>query len=216
MSKAMSHQQLITEFENKIESTRKLLLGINWSDRGLYTEWLAQTYFFVKHTIGFMGTQVTRFNLISETSLAGILEHFREEQGHDRLLLNDLKHLKKEIGQFKEYPETRAFYQSQYYWIDYKHPDAHLGYSLFLEGLAAKIGPELFATITKQQGPNCGTFIKVHSDADLDHFADGCSELKRLSPELLGWVYENLEQTWVLYEAIIKKVSASYRMNQAA
>ena len=211
MNKSTEFGNVVDEFDIKIESSKQLLLSLDWSNREMYGEWLAQTYFFVKHTIGFLGTQVTKFNLTSESSLVSILEHFREEQGHDKLILNDLRKLNFTVSDFREYPETRAFYQSQYFWIDYRNADAHLGYSLFLEGLASKIGPELFTKITEKQGKDCASFIKVHALADQDHFMEGCAQLKHLSPDVLMWVRENLEQSAAVYEMLVTKIKNKYQ-----
>ena len=90
----MSSDQVIKNFEMKIESAQKLLLSLDWYDKNFYSTWLAQTYFFVKHTVGFLGLQVTKFNLAKDNNLVSILEHFREEQGHDSLILKDMKSLK--------------------------------------------------------------------------------------------------------------------------
>lgn len=212
----LHYSQVVADFELKIEATRETLLNLDWSNPEVYAEWLAQTYFFVKHTIGFMGLQVTKFNMSSDSFLAGILEHFREEQGHDTLLLNDLKRLKKNISQFHEYPETRAFYQTQYFWIDYRDANAHLGYSLFLEGLAAKACPELFEILTNKYGTNCASFIQVHSEADQDHFAEGCVDMKNLPEQTLQWVSENLAQSFALYVTILNKIKNKYAIKRTS
>lgn len=214
MNTPVSYEKLVEDFEVKIDLARKQILAFDWSNSDMYSEWLAQTYFFVKHTIGFMGTQVTRFNMSDERSLANILEHFQEEKGHDRLALNDLKSLNKSILEYIEFPETRSFYQTQYYWIDYRDPNAHLGYSLFLEGLACKAGAELYSLITKSFGKNSGSFIRVHSEADQDHFSEGCADLKQLPESTLQQVSENLAQSFFLYSQMLDKIAKKYQKNK--
>lgn len=206
MERHISSEQVTKNFEIKIKSAQQLLLSLDWSDKNFYSTWLAQTYFFVKHTVGFLGLQVAKYNLATDNNLVSILEHFREEQGHDSLILKDMKSLNVSISEFEEYPETRSFYQPQYFLIDYQGADAHFGYSLFLEGLASKIGPELYEKLSRCHGPNAASFVKVHSLLDQDHFAEGCRELARLSPEVLKCISDNLDQTAALYEIIIKKM----------
>ena len=66
-----------------------------------------------------------------------LVEHIREEAGHDEWLLEDLEVLgvgREEVLGMTPSPHVAAAVGAQYYWIRHHHPVAILGYIFVLEG----------------------------------------------------------------------------------
>src|SRR5690606_30141650 len=108
-----------------------------WEDANAYIHWLAQTYFYVRHTTCFLALSASRWGVKNRKAQYGALAHLREESSHDALILNDLEKMGVYIDHHSEWPEIQAFYQTQYYWIEHETPAAHLGYAYLLEGIAS-------------------------------------------------------------------------------
>jgi hypothetical protein len=197
--------KLIKDFEQKISQTAAIVEDLPWDKKEFYSEWLAQTFHFVRHTTSFLALTAAKFGPDARKDQYHALEHLREEKNHDQLLLNDLKKIGGNIKDHPAFIETRLFFQSQYYYIESHSPHSHMGYSLFLEGLAAKICPPLYKRIEKTYGLGSAAFIKTHGLVDDEHFAEGAEMLKTLSARDLELIAENLEQTHHLYCAILQK-----------
>src|SRR4051812_18758279 len=109
-----------------------------WHDPYAYGLYLAQTYFYVCHSTrllafsaGIMKTPDTPFH-------RRFLEHASEEKGHEMMLLNDLAKLGFKITDFTEMPETRMFWEPQFYKIQHNDPLSVMGYIIALEAIAAE------------------------------------------------------------------------------
>ena len=125
------------------------------------------------------------------------------------LALTDLENLGWKIEQIPEYPETSVFYQNQYYMIAHEATASHLGYSLVLEGLAAKFAPAIYKRLTAQFGSECCEFANVHGTVDQDHYASGISELHKLTEEQAEAAYRNLEQSCLMYKMMLDRIVAT-------
>jgi hypothetical protein len=199
----------ITNFEKifkiKIDETSLNFINLNLKSKQVYSLFLAQTYYFVKHTTAMLAKIISKSSMYEQNDFKDKLSHFKEELGHESLLLSDLKNLGMDIKQFKEYPETRLLYQSQFYCIE-KNIDSHMGYSLYLEGLGAFLGPKILENLINTWGEKSVSFIKTHGIADQKHFTDGVISLEKLSNATKLQVLENLEQTNLLYNSLIKRI----------
>lgn len=197
------------EFDRKVEEVGTLFLNFPWENEQAYAGWLAQTYYFVRHTTVIMALQAARYGASDLRNHNHILSHLSEERDHDPLAFTDLKNLGRRIEDFPEYPETALFYQNQYYMVDHQHPSAHLGYSLLLEGIASEFAPEIYQKLLKAYGEKTkkiGEFMRVHSAVDQDHYSEGAKLLIDLNERQAHDALRNLEQSSLLYIKILDRI----------
>jgi len=183
-----------------------------FEDSSFYTLYLAQTYYFVRHSIRLLGLAIARMDHEHAAFSGRFATSLSEEHGHELLALNDLKLLAKTITGLPELPETRALYECQYYKIEYQHPLALLGYVIFLEGLAAISAAPVLDRVRSTFGDAC-SFLKVHCEDDVEHVEKALCLTDGLSKPIADLVKTNFEQTAVLFfhmfDAIRAKASQS-------
>lgn len=204
----MTKKPLIELFQERLDEVGPQFKEFPWTDKQAYASWLAQTYFFVKHTTIFIALTGARLGFENRELHYGVLDHFQGEKNHDLVALNDLKALGHSIDEFEEFLETSAFYQTQYYFIDHVHPIAHLGFATFLEGLAAQFGEEIADKLEGAFGKKANRFIAIHAVEDQDHFEKGCQQLEKVSGKARPFIIQNLNQTADLYQKILTKAQA--------
>jgi thiaminase len=212
----MKSAALEKEFRKYLDQIGESLLHFPWEDQDAYASWLAQTYFFVRHTTSMICLSAAKFGPQNRQEHMHAIHHLAEERGHDQLLLNDLKHLGYEIKDFSEEPVTQLFYQNQYYMIEKEGPASHLGYALLLEAAAAQFGPALHDKICRRHGQPAGTFLEVHTKADQDHAKEGLDALLSMEPHHAQSAMKNLRQSALLYEIILGKSAAANSRKKAS
>jgi hypothetical protein len=181
-----------------------------WEDRQAYAQWLAQTYYFVKHTTVFLTLTAAKFGVRNGDAHKGTLKHLREETGHEKLALNDLRNLGYDVADIPELLETSVLYQTQYYWIECFGPISHAGYALMLEGVAALHGEKILKRIEAAHGKNTGSFLRVHVIADDDHFDDGLERLAFAPDADVQAVIGNLTQSAALYLNLLETIQTKH------
>jgi ubiquinone/menaquinone biosynthesis C-methylase UbiE len=179
-----------------------------WEDPTAYINWLAQTYFIVRHTTCFLALSASRWGVKRRREQYKALAHLREESSHDMLAFNDLEKMGSFSDRHFEWPETQAFYQTQYYWIEHETPAAHLGYAYLLEGIASQKAAVAYKKILKAHGERCGNFMKVHAEEDPHHFTDGLAHLEQLNDYELETFLDCLNQSAFLYSQILAKAKS--------
>lgn len=192
-------KQLENAFNECIEALGRACMDFPWDNKEAYAYWLSQTYFYVKHTTCFLALVSAKLGLKNREKQYHALEHLKDELNHDEVALNDLKALGKSIDQFPEFPETSAFYQGQYFYIQNHSPVSHLGYSLCLEGLAAKKIDQFYPIVEKAYGKKACTFLHLHCVVDKDHFEHGLEAFKDMNEEETQLVTKNLRQSTAMY-----------------
>lgn len=193
-------------FTQSVQETSKDLLDFPWSDKDCYAQWLAQTYFFVRHTPRLLCAMGAKAALHETEMFNGILHGLEEENGHDIFLLNDLKNLGFDLSQFSPFPMTEVFVQNQYYWVQNNHPSVHLAYAVFLEGVACVAGPKISPTVKSLYGAKCATFIHSHATLDQEHFPEGLEALASTPESTHQILTQNLMQTKEVYSIIIRQI----------
>jgi len=197
---------VVNTLNQMIDKLSQELSQLQWKDKNQYAQWLAQTYFYVRHTSEFLKLcePILREKGLSD-ALAHNLSHQREEAGHEKLLLNDLKTLGFNIEDFKELPSIQVLYNYQYYWLKrHKSVAAHNAYALLFEGTAAQSGRILSDIVAAHYGKKAATFIEVHAGLDGEHFAEGLSALNSLPPKEAEQFRDSLLVTTRLYIETLK------------
>lgn len=174
-----------------------------WEEKEFVCDFLAQTFYYVSHSEKLLALAIARLN---DSGLAKrFKEHLSEEHNHELLAVNDLKRLKSNLANHKECPQTRTFYECQYYKIEHQNPLALMGYILFLEELAAKEGSYIHDLIKKKHGVS-STFLKVHGEEDLDHVAKARELIFDLPLEVQSIINVNFEQSRKNYYAMLDSI----------
>lgn len=182
-------------------------------DKDIFGEWLAQTYFFVRHSTALLGHAMP--HLRNDELRHHFEKHMGEETRHDLLALKDIERLGKNIRDFREMNLTKAFYHSQYYRITFEHGTALLGYILFLEGLAVTWGKVVYEEL-KDIHKNSMLFIKVHVEEDVHHLEGAIETIMKLSPEEQECIRDNLKFTNEMYRRILQGIIMKKEMKLAA
>ena len=191
--------ELKTDLLDCVERGGIAVLTFPWENKTAYGNWLAQTYYFVRHTTSFLGLTASRFGHWRRDLQYRQIHHLRGEANHDLLLLKDLEVLGLNLEVFPELAETASLYQSQYYFIEHEHPAAHYAYAFFLEGLAATKIELFYGRLERTYSPDAYGFLRVHMIEDRDHFEEGLSALDFLSEPEVDAFRRNLHQTAYLY-----------------
>lgn len=146
-----------------------LFKNLNWSDKNIYAQYLAQTYYYVNHSERLLALCVGLFSNDDRKLQRRFIAHLGEESAHDQLLLNDLKNLGFNIKDLEELPSTKSFWETQYYKVEHCDPAQLLGYIYFLEAFAAEVVPETTKKLEALYGRKCTTFLRLHAEEDPDH-----------------------------------------------
>ena len=83
-----------------------------WHHKNYYSEWLAQTYFYVSHTTRMLALATSKFSINEKSFHMKFIELINEEKGHEKLAEFDLKQLGFATSSFAELPETSAIYHA--------------------------------------------------------------------------------------------------------
>lgn len=182
-------------------------------DKDFYANWVAQTYFFVRHSTSLLGYAMP--HLKNEGLRHHFEHHLSEEERHDLVALKDLEKLGRNISEFQELNQTQALYQSQYYRISFEGGTALLGYILFLEGLAVIWGREVYEDI-KEVHKGASLFLKIHAEEDPHHLDAAIETILKLSVTEQEIIMRNLHYTHESYDSLISKISTMNSIRKAA
>lgn len=193
----LNQQLLIIETE---------LNKFDWSQRSAYAWFLSQTFYYVRHSTRLLAMSSSRFGFDQSEQHYGFAAHIADETRHELLALNDLKALGFDLSQFRELPETRSWYHSQYYYIQNVDPSGLLGAVLALEGLSVFKGPWFHELITKFYGKSAATFVKVHATEDIHHIEGAIKGFEILKPHQKAIAIESLEQSVWGYAQMVRGI----------
>ncbi|WPU67035.1 iron-containing redox enzyme family protein [Peredibacter starrii] len=184
-----------------------------FKDKEVYGEWLAQTYFFVRHSTSLLGYSLP--HLKNEELRHHFEHHLGEEERHDLLALKDIERLGKNISQYQEMIPTQAFYHSQYYRISFEGGTSLLGYILFLEGLAVNWAKDSYMEI-KDLHKGSVLFLKVHAEEDPHHLEEAIKTISSLSQNEQECILRNLHYSEELYQQMMHCILEQHKKVKAA
>lgn len=194
------------EFVESMKPVENYILDFPWENERAYSEWVAQTYYFVLQSTRLFACASSRCNLNDNKLHFRLIHHLGEERGHENLALHDLKVMNKSILDIPELPETSSLYQIQYYWIEHVNPAAFFGYLLCLEGLAVRVGKPIYQRVSQAHGKNAGTFLKVHVEEDESHLSEAFEYVNQFSAIEVECVMQNLSQSASLYKRMLENI----------
>lgn len=204
----MKNVNIENALHDLVHRTGNMLSQAPWEDKDFYAAWLAQACYYIRHSTRLLALTAANIPLDANPMHYRFLKHCAEEKGHENLPVNDMKSIDRHIADFPEFSVTKAFYQTQYYWIEHVHPHAFFGYILFLESLACDFGPSTTQQVEKIHGPKSVSFMQVHSDADVEHVRDALERVAKLPEQDRKVILENIELTHTLYTKIYQECLA--------
>lgn len=182
-----------------------------WHEREAYGNYLAQTYYYVRHSTRLLAFAAGLMKESDGPFHRRFLEHGAEEKGHELLLLNDLAALGYKIDDFEELPETRMFWEPQYTKILQKDPLALMGYVFALEAVAADQCPKMFAKLSNHHPEASLSFVRVHGEDDPEHVVKAQGLIASLPPERRAIVSENFVQSVRAFGYLVAGLERSLR-----
>ncbi len=184
-----------------------------WSDRAAYTGWLAQTYYYVRHSTRLLASAAARFphTRAGDTLHVRFGAHIGEEKRHELLCLRDIQALGGSLEAWPEHPTTRMFYEPQYYKVEHQAPSVLLGYILPLEVIAPRSGARTIEHLSAAFGKKSVNFLQVHSQEDVEHVEKALALLDALSERERELIQENMQQTALAYVAMLGAISEQVR-----
>jgi hypothetical protein len=199
-------------FENSMETFQKNNSPEVLRDSEAYANWLAQTYYFVRHSTALLGFALPH---LKDDNLRHHFEkHLGEETRHDVIAIKDLQKMNRDLSEFEEAAATQAFYQSQYYRIQFEGGTALLGYILFLEGLSVHWGKDLHAVVKDIHRGS--SFLKVHVEEDPEHLNSAIEMIMSLSPEQQKIIMANFHFSLEMYSSMITNLRRKHPTKKAA
>ena len=175
--------------------------------REQYLDFLSQTFHHVKHILPLLSLAAARTT--DERYQNALLEHMKEERGHDKWLLDDIQALggdpvRAAYGKPDEACAVMVGYA--YYAVEHISPYALLGMLHVLEGLSATLSQVIAGTMRRslQAVGKAGFFyLTSHGSLDAEHaehfkeFVNGIED-----PETVGTIIDTARIFYRLYGAI--------------
>lgn len=202
----MNAEAMKKEFEKQIQQMAPIVLEYPWDNPEFYQNWLAQTYFIVRHTSHFICMSAAIVPVENRAEHYHMIEHLKEEENHDLLLKSDLDFFDRSITEFSELPQTSLVWQNLYYWLSIRKPRSILGHSLCIEGLAGYIGKDLTQKLNKFYPSQACQFLEVHFEADKKHFEQGLELIQKFPQEDISDIFLVQKQSMILYLNMMEKI----------
>jgi hypothetical protein len=196
-------------FEQSVGHMIRSVDEFPWENEAAYAQWCAQTYYLVRHTTRFLNLSAGSMTIDQENFHQFYLSHLREETGHEMLAYRDLESLGWKIEDAPETMEAQLMLQSQYYWL-FTNPLAHFGFFWCLEKMSVERGLQAIERIRKTHGPECHTFLDLHSADDVQHVINIQERIKDIPQDQYGFIIRNIEQTGILYAKMLREIAAKY------
>jgi len=181
-----------------------------WDNKAAYAEFLAQTFYYVRHSTRLLALSAGMIPLGDRRSFDRYIKHISEERNHELLARRDLEALGFNLDEMLEMSSTRLLWEPQYYKVIHKSPMALLGYILPLEALAANEGGSVVQSLEAIYGSKCLNFLRLHGEEDIKHVKDAIALIESLDNENRMLVNENIEQTIMAYAQWLQSIAAKH------
>lgn len=201
--KKPSLEQFVEPHLKQITST---IAAMNWEQKRIYGNWLAQTYYYICHSTRILAAAASRFQVDRDKLHTQQANHIKEESHHEKLALADLKALGFSLADFPELPGTKALYRSAYYMIEREHPISVYGYVFLLECVPVYCGGGTLETVSRAFGPNAARCLKLHTNDDPEHIKTYLSFIDELPENEKAHVRELLTTTADNYVRLLDEV----------
>lgn len=194
------------KLKKQLDESKQFFDSLPWEEESFYSDFLAQTYFFVCQSTRLLAKSISTFGVDRDFLYKRFVAHLKEENYHEKLALTDLKNLNLNIADFSESPFTKTFWESQYYKIDISRGTSLLGYILFLEAIAVHCFDDSYELVKTRYGAKSANFMRVHIDEDPTHLDQALELINSLSDLEQEVIWENFDQSAEIYHSILLKI----------
>jgi hypothetical protein len=198
-------KQVKAAFEKNVAMLDSYFMSLPWNDKEFYAKYLAQTYYYIIHSTKLLKFAADHSKNPELTEC--LLHHVSEENGHEFWALGDLKKLGYKIEAFPEETSTKDVYGAIYRGIETYGPAAIVGYAIALEGMSAKVCPQLAPILIEKYGLKCSTFIKNHGEIDKGHSEESFKILKFFTPQEMNTIAEFIGSSSQGYLKLLQNLS---------
>lgn len=193
-------------YNTTINDALKELNQFPWENKAAYAMWLSQTWYFVKQSTRLLALAAAHCELSEVDLHRRFLSHLKEETGHEILAEQDLKYLGYKPTEMVELNVTKAFYQTQYYYL-YQFGSYHLmGWICFLEGIASR-----FAGVATKRasihGAQAVRFLKLHGEEDVEHINSAFKVIDQFNPQQSEYILNSFLESAERYHSMLVMAS---------
>ncbi len=201
-------------YERAINEALKDLSQFPWEDKAAYATWLAQTWYFVKQSTRLLALAAAQCELSEVDLHRRFLSHLKEETGHEILAEQDLKFLGYHPSELVEFNVTKAFYQTQYYYL-HQFGSYHLmGWICFLEGIASRFGG-VATQRASVHGAQAVRFLKLHGEEDVEHINSAFKVIKLFNQQQSTYVLNSFLESAERYQAMLATAAKASEYKKA-
>lgn len=149
------------------EEVLKTFSSLDYQNKNIYSDYLAQTYFYVKHSVPLLHLAYPFCE--NEKIKQAYISHIQEEGGHENLAKNDLRRLNSLAPKnFEEKINTKILYHVGYKSV-VNNPVSFVGYIAALEFTAIWFFPEWVKKLEELYGEKTISFVHEHGVLDMEH-----------------------------------------------
>lgn len=190
----------------EFEHVNHIFNNYPWEDEEAYVDFISNMYYFLSQACRLLASAASRCDLSLDAFHHRFIEHANEEKNHEKLVLSDLRGLKRDLKPCLY--SMPPLWQTQYYLIENKDPLSLFGCILYLENLslAEHIGPNAYNRSLKKYGRKATNYLRVHVEEDEDHIDKLYVALSQLPEASQEAVYESLKITSSLYKNFITEL----------
>ena len=196
------------ELDRQCQITHEVLIHSPWDKKEFYTEWLAQTYYFLRHSTRIFCLAAGRMAHYQNVHHLYLMGHAKDERSQELLCEQDLRDFGLKASDFVESQATRALYAQIYYGITFENPLSVYGYILCFEGMAAYTGHPLGDRVREIYGEKkANRFLTILSQEDPQRTEKTIAMVDKLNPFEADQIYSTLQATFWLYRELVKNCS---------
>jgi thiaminase len=182
-------------------------------DADAYARYLRNVYAYAQHSPKVMALAAARCSGTHPELAAYLLQHAREEMGHDRWALDDLRDLgisEDEVWLTPPVPACETMISHMYYTAEHANPIGLFGWMYILEVVGSDLGGAVAAQLERATAASANQhrFVARHGVTDVDHTEELTEQIVRYvqSPEDQMAVTRVAEVTTDLYARMFREI----------
>jgi hypothetical protein len=189
------------QFDHCINVIDRICEKYPFEKKEFYAHWLGQHYRLVQHSTRILAL----YNSLTPINEKVNFNHLREEIGHDAILLKDGKNLGYNLNSLLSGSASQALVSAVYGDILRGERKSCIGYILLLEGLSLLTAPKLVKRIDSALGAGKTQFLRIHIDADQDHYPNGLKTALTFSDNIKQEILRTLKYSTYLYASLLNQ-----------
>lgn len=198
--------------DQKLDAFISKAKSLPWTTTGFYPIFIAQIYFLTTYSVKMLAAAASVTD--RPEYYRHLMQNIREEIGHDKIALSDLKAMGFSAEDFEEFGITRAIWESQLYKIQ-RCPDALIGYIFALEKSAVEVYNLVLPALTEKYGTNAVKFVRLHAEEDQEHVKNAWDQIQKLSPASKKEALINANQACEMLSHLFDEILSVVKMDDS-